>query len=48
VAKQSSDTAPPTWSKPNTMAVLSAASASAKPPTMKGTTTGGVPVNTGK
>jgi hypothetical protein len=46
MAKASSDTTPPeSLAAPSTMAILKNASASAKPPTMKGTSGGGLPQN---
>jgi hypothetical protein len=46
MAKTASDIAPPeSLAAPSTLKILAAAAASAKPPTMKGTTTGGLPQN---
>jgi hypothetical protein len=46
MAKTASDTAPPeSLAGPSTMAILKNAAASAKPPTMKGTSTGSLPQN---
>jgi hypothetical protein len=45
MAKQASDTTPPTWAKPNTMSILSSANASAKPPSAPSRGGGGLPQN---
>ena len=46
MAKTASDTTPPeSLAGPNTMSIFKNAAASAKPPTMKGTSGGGLPQN---
>jgi hypothetical protein len=45
MAKQASDTTPPAWAKPNTMAILSAGGPSAKPPTAPSKSGGPLPQN---
>jgi hypothetical protein len=45
MAKQNSDVTPPAWAKSSTMAHLNAAATSAKPPTAKGKSGGGLPMN---